>query len=125
MKRLSSILTVLVAIAGLSAGGLWGQTRPSTWPRPSTWLSARFGQHQLSARRAAGDLQGTCQSHTDCSGFIDALLMHSYGTRRTTSSGGSARTAQRQAVSATRLPGSGASARSGNWPTFSPATSWR
>ena len=26
--------------------------------------------------------QGSCQSHADCSGFLDALLMHSYGYSR-------------------------------------------
>ncbi|MGD0383216.1 MAG: hypothetical protein ABSA77_06845, partial [Thermoguttaceae bacterium] len=76
MKRLSFILAVLVAELCTAA-----ISRAAEQPKhlaAAIDLLGRLDLQNTSYRNGDPQVtwQGVCQSHTDCSGFIDALLTH-------------------------------------------------
>jgi hypothetical protein len=78
------VLAVVVAIAGVCAAATCLAAEPPKHLTAAIDLLARLDLDNTSYRH--GDPQvtwdGICQLHTDCSGFLDALLMHSYGYSR-------------------------------------------
>ena len=81
MKRIPFVRAVLVAIAGLCAAATCLAAEPPKHLTAAIDLVDRLDLHNTSYRHKDPQVtwQGTCQSHADCSGFLDALLTHSYG----------------------------------------------
>jgi cell wall-associated NlpC family hydrolase len=79
MKTTPSALLVICLI-----GMAWGQPDSKAKPRhlaDAVALLKKLDLKDTSYEHGGGKVSfaGTVQSHTDCSGFIDALLQHSYG----------------------------------------------
>ena len=75
--------STLLALAA-SAGGLWLAAEPPGHLSAAIQLVAHLDLQDTSYRHGDPRVtwQGRYQCHTDCSGFFDALLMHSYGYSR-------------------------------------------
>jgi hypothetical protein len=80
MKRLFA--TILVA--GLLTAATCLAAGPPKHLTAAAELASRLSLDNTSYRHGEPEVvwQGKCQSHADCSGFFDALLMHSYGYSR-------------------------------------------
>jgi hypothetical protein len=81
MKRCPLPLAVLVAIAGLCAAEMCLAAEAPKHLTAAIDLLDRLDLRNTSYRHNDPEViwQGTCQSHADCSGFLDALFMHCYG----------------------------------------------
>ena len=82
MKRLSFILAVLAAV--LCTAAICRAAEQPKHLAAAIDLLGRLDLENTSYRHGNPQVtwQGVCQSHTDCSGFLDALLMHCYGYGR-------------------------------------------
>jgi hypothetical protein len=81
MKRVPVALAVFVGIAGLCVVETCVAAEPPKHLAAAIDLLGRLDLNNTSYRHNDPQVtwQGTCQSHADCSGFLDALLMHCYG----------------------------------------------
>jgi hypothetical protein len=77
VKRLSAFILVVALLTGA--------TCPAAEPPTHLAVAIDLVQHLSLQNTSYGHgepqvtWQGKCQSHADCSGFVDALLMHCYG----------------------------------------------